>query len=545
MPAWYGMAEWAFVFVRVLRLGGSGDTPEFIDECAAKVDGDSSVPTGGPASGWRQSWVVSRSHRFVGAQFSPAIATRLTRRNGGGVNSVLSGVSVILMLPAALLWRLDDHSTSSSRGITTYYRAIGTVIALVAYVLGVAGFAIGSSSTKSTTGGGGGGGPTTVSKLSTQHARAGIAFFAIAYCVLPVVGLILLGRRGCRKRERDVSPTPSGKSSSDDHELVSTPAPAPAAALTPRPSLKHKAQLSLTSFFGGSHETAAAAGEEQQPAKGFEVVNRRRQSQSVNLDRAFPSLDGSDNGAAASGNGGVPPASPPRDKRAASDAPYPTVMAPHHNNNTLPHTPPYQTLGSPTKPSSMLPLNRGAEAYRAWRPGLRVGRRFGSMLLQAVILFGIVYLLVTIYGHAVLFGLAIAWAVLYYLGLAVLAWTGRPSYESVLVILLSGFRSGPPSSSPPEHHRSAAGEEGVMAGGGGAAGVMVQQPGPPHRPGSRAPSSSFFSGRPMSDDSHTGYLSDADEDLDEEALQRRAEHEMSEREVIVMTVPRRQLRITN
>jgi hypothetical protein len=434
---------------------------------------------------------------------------------------VLSGVSVIVMLPAALLWRLEDPSTSSRIGRVTYYRAMGSVFAIVAYIIGVAGFAIGISSAKPM---GGAAGPTG-SKLSSSHARAGVAFFAIAYCVLPVVGAIALGRKVFKHKEREHTPTPSGKSSSDDHNLVAKPNPSSATrsapVLTTPPSLSQETQLSLTSLFGGSEAVAS-----EEPTRGFEVVNRRRKSQSVALDRAFPSSEASTAGV------NTVPTSPPRSER-ASDALSPTAVS-SFIPPTLPQALPYQSPNSP----SVVPLNT-AQAFQA-RPRLPVGRRLGSILLQAVILFGIVYLLVSIHGNAILFGLAIAWAALYYLGLAALAWTGSPSFESILVNLLSGFRGRPTSASPVQPSPATEVETGAAVAGAGAAGVV--QAAPKRQSG---PPSSFFSGRPLSDDSYAVYFSDGDEDLDEESLQRRAEHEMSEREVVVMTVPRRQLRITN
>jgi hypothetical protein len=404
------------------------------------------------------------------------------------------------MLPAAFLFRSDRPSASWGKGI---YSQIGFSIAFPAYIIGLAGFGIGAHSAHSL---------LPLSKLSTPHAKAGIAFFVLAYCVVPIVGAAVFS---LETYKGDKSSTPPEKSLSDDYNHVLVPVPA---TLQRRRTLRHRLQRSISSFFSIGKD-ATETDQEDPGARSFQVVSRRRPP--IGLERL---------------------AHAPESERKLGHS----RNASRGSDIQLSHL--QQSPQYPTTPSSIVPLrgvggpvdeHQHQQQQNGGGGGQRLLRCAFSVMSQAVIMFGIVYLLVSISDHSVLFGLAIAWSGLYYVGLVVLAWIGRPSSESLLVTLVSVFRGGAVVQPAATRHggRGGAGAVGEEA-------AQQQQVTTPRQRQSSLAHSSYFSGAPMSDDSHGGHYF-TEEDVDDETVQSRAEQEMSQREVVVMTVPRRQLRVVN
>lgn len=178
------------------------------------------------------------------------------------------------------------------------------------------------------------------------------------------------------------------------------------------------------------------------------------------------------------------------------------------------------------------------------------------ILLHSSILALLVLTLVALWNCAPIaaFAIFLAWAIVFYAILLILAWHGRPR-NSILTTIIHRLRVHPPSqlvarqtaacSAPPTPRPlSLAGME-PMVTASDARGPYIHQP--PHRSVLSSPSNEDDYITATSHGGHRSVEGDSDGDENDDERQRRIEDEMNRRDVfsIVTTAPKRRLWIAN
>ncbi|RPD67309.1 hypothetical protein L226DRAFT_499391 [Lentinus tigrinus ALCF2SS1-7] len=506
-----------------VSANGAGVTVEYMTQCAAALS-KSSTSSGTPTSTSGSSTESSGSGSSTGqASSSPSVTFPY---NTSAIHKSLAAVSVALFFPAVALYRLSAPSIISSqlsdRNLALMY--LGIIVGVAAYALGVVGFA--TSFTSITTSSASSLARRSASSLhlKTSHAQAGVALFAGLYVLVPLLQLIALCLRRPEPKEPETESRLHAESTAEKSSMNER-AGSPSARSEPVASQRSGGKRRVRSWAGigtwagitgrRSNETAATDEQGQTPSqRSFEVVNRpiRQRRASGNSLAAFsdprpthtprnlsdmswldPRLN--TNGA----GGGVSPVD-----RREPWTPGTTPMEITSTNGLM------MSHGPPDHPVLPAPFE-----------GL-VHLLFHAFLLALTVLS-----LVALWQRApkAAFGVFLAWTVVFYAVLFVLAWFGHPR-ESILSVIFSRLRTEPAFSpsvavpfpsdgrGPYQHHQ------------------------PPYR----------ANGIDHDYATSHGHMSpdvDDDDDEDEETRQRRIEEELSRRDVSIVTVPRRRLYLLN
>ncbi|GJE84122.1 hypothetical protein PsYK624_001970 [Phanerochaete sordida] len=494
---------------------GTGVTVTFMKNCASPVSGSSGT---GSSSG-----LSPTSSTGLPSPTKTGSTVAVARFDTSVVHMSLAPVSAALILPAIVFYRLSLPSVSSAQvsnsRIGFFY--LTSVTALVAFALGVGGLATAFTSLHYTT--------SSIVKrssvphLSTAHGRAGIALFVGLYGLVPalIAASILLKWRDndmalAAKRQRTTSNDLAekiGLRSSSPFIPDALPAEAPHAPervssgdrLSPWPFGHIAARR--------SSESATADGHSSPSTQSFEVVRRGRHAsgQSLaafsdprpNAPRNLSDLSWMDRRRSVNTVGDIDYANAQLHRRAQMP-PTPGTVEGMSMKDTIPDT---SAAGAPAQLPGALDT-------------------LVHVLLHAFVLAVCVLASIALWDRAPVaaFAVFVAWTACCYLAIGVLAWHGIPS-ASVLTVVLARLRSAP----PPD---AAAGVPFPPAG----AGPYQHQPA--YRVDHDYPTSLSHAGHTVEDD-------EDDDDEDEDARQRRIEEEMSRRDVMNVTVPKRRLVLMN
>ncbi|KAI0053628.1 hypothetical protein FA95DRAFT_1552125 [Auriscalpium vulgare] len=534
-----------------IDAAGQGVTVQYLTSCVSPLNKpQSSAPATHSASpsSTRSSPTPSSS-----SQIPPASRSSQHAFDTSVVHKVLAPVSLVLLLPAILLYRLSLPTTTSiipDKSVGFKYTCLLAVV--VAYGVGLAGLATSFTSTtrqqSNDTALTKRASPDTV--LKTTHGRAGLALFVALYGVMPILFLLhSLGRRmfvSVRTGKLNIRPERRRANSTDTAEKLNSfrqpmdgvessaaalsQATSPLPDTTPRSRLHSWGKSSLLNTLVGrrSTETDTAAEAIGAPSThAFEVVNRpvrtRHHSTSgtINLSesshrmpRNLSELSWLDRR---------------RSVHAVGELDYALTQI---HNQGLPPTPATAEVLAPELPTP---------AQRPLMPPL--GEAFLRALLHALVLGLCVLTLIALWLRAprATFGLFLAWTVAFYVILVALAWRGRPQ-TSTLTTLLSRLRGDAPFVPVPTRTPLASRAMSMT----GTTDQLLLMP-DPRGPYLHQPPFHIAHEDDLLSTSHASPRSEegVDSDDDEDARQRRIEDEMGRRDVSIVTVPKRKLWITN
>ncbi|KAG0709621.1 hypothetical protein DFH29DRAFT_841147 [Suillus ampliporus] len=511
-----------------INADGANVTIQYISQCAVQLTSASSTPSGSP-SGSPSTPSNSQSYQSYDVSF---------------VHKLLAPLSLAILLPTILLLRLAlppaQTHRPTDRNLALLY--LSAVVALAAYGVGVGGLISSFTSISSTM-------TTSRTVLQTGHGIAGLALFIALYVMVPFLYLFSLccSRSRPPKEVTDHAEAITSRANSTDtaEKLAAYNAPQhsqyPPSPHTPRARLH---SWGGSSFWLGrrSREGRTSIDSESMhssgPQRAFEVVNRpARTRKSSTNGLAYPNVDAYQR---------VPVA--PRslgdvdwlDRRRSLNAVNELDLVSGHGQRGL------------INPNSSAPNTAEIVSTRALMPTPTFPRVthelpplfeiclhiFFHTLVFALCILSLVALW---YGaHLALFAVFLLWTVIFYFCLFTLAWHGRPR-RSMLTYLLARFRAeSPPAVSPgtpTSRPLSAVGTEQYPFPT-DTRGPYLHEP--PYRAARGHDDVSTSIGGPRSVE--TDY---DDDDVDEEARQRRIEEEMGRREVSIVTVPKRRLWITN
>lgn len=500
---------------------GQGVSVKFLQQCASPV----SQSPGAGSSGGHSPTSTGNHPSPTGTGSTVAV----TRFDTSTVHKSLAPVSAALILPAIVFYRLSQPSVASAHStnarIGFFY--LTALTALVAFALGVVGLATAFTSLRYTT--------SIVKRssvphLTTSHGRAGIALFVGMYGLVPVLiaaSFLLKWRQNdaalAAKRQRTTSNDLAEKMGLRSGSPF-TPDTLPAEPHAPE-RVSSGDRLSPWPFghiapARRSSEDGTADDHSSPSTKSFEVTNRgqhRARHASAhslaafsdprpapNSPRNLSDLSWMERRRSVNTMGDIDYANAQLQRRAQMP-PTPGTVEGMSMKDTIPDT----TL--PGQP----PLMPGALDTLI------------HVLLHAFLLAVCVLSIIALWNRASVaaFAVFIAWTVLFYVLILVLAWHGVPS-ESVLTVLLARLRS------PPPPDPAAGGVPFPTAG----TGPYQHQPTYRVTHEHEYPTSISHGGMTVEDD---------DDDEDDDARQRRIEEEMSRRDVSIVTVPKRRLFLTN
>ncbi|KZT60171.1 hypothetical protein CALCODRAFT_515554 [Calocera cornea HHB12733] len=501
-------------------------------------------------------------------------------------HKVLSAVSIAGFLPCLLVLRYASGPVPGRREYSLALIYLASMFALIAYAVGVAGFATALTTTYRVTM------PLSTRDVSssdflqTAHGQAGLALFILLYVLVPAWAGVMfcLGRlRGPKspkpdsvsmmektRETRDSSSTGAGFSDIQqrytDANNDATPLPPPPPGTTPEererkarrissPSIvkakigdwvghrkRRVSESAVTVTSPSSSHTAIHSPASTPPRTGqsFEVVNRPRRISGPS-GRLMPN----DHYRRKTAQSLSDISWLERRGHIGSVAEHDLEMTHAKANSSADHSPPQ--VGGPDYFNSPQLSNTAAPP-----PPIRTSNQFPQLptvifrsFLFAVLTFACILVLVALRqrGPTWAFAVFLVWTILFYAIVLGLAWYGRPRPSSLAVILARIREDGhpppttraqlpnqspdmarsPPSTRPPSRT--------------GLGPYTYHQP-PYHRAASHEEDALSGSGYPMS-------IESGDEDEDDGERQRQMEAEMSNRDVVVMTVPRRQLKIVN
>ncbi|KAH8929118.1 hypothetical protein BT69DRAFT_1276546 [Atractiella rhizophila] len=542
----------------VLRLHGGNPVTDsvqggmtYLSQCATKVV----IP---PSTTSSSAPTTSTS---TTSTTTPAVTSHSDQWTVSSSHQYLSGLSIVIALPSILLLRYASSPPSTFLGFSTL---------AISYTLGVAGAAIGLSTAKvededktlirraDTP-------ASEPSILSTLHAQVGVAVFAVVYGALPLLYLLLFCR-GVRNKEdmekgQTVSqtekvpigipllepteektpmspnsefsliPTPpsahhfegnrnvnvsrplrrpsahssvfENSDSDTDEDADASPNPPSAWKFKKRPRLvkqrRDKAgSMSGATVAGEEGLNEVAEGEELNEFKprsnsvsSFQVLNRKRQSTASQPGRSSTSDLGS---------------------RPETPAP---LLTSHSRNQSYMSTFNSYLNGSSQYQSVNMQANASDTARSTNSPRMpphvheyrRITKRqcIAAIALHVALIFSAIYLLATLFSTSKgLFGAFLAWVLIFYVLFILLAAKGHPQNSSVAILLERRKTQATPPNVPSE------------------------------LPSKNVPPQNIRRG--SSDDT-----AELEEEDDDDAAERR----LSEREVQVMTIPKRKLSVIN
>ncbi|KAI0080895.1 hypothetical protein K474DRAFT_1704432 [Panus rudis PR-1116 ss-1] len=534
---------------------GTGVTVEYMTQCAQAKSSptDSSSPSSTRSSGPGPTGTPSDTPTASQRQYDTSV-----------IHKSLAPVSVALVLPAVVLFRLS-FAPELFAGSFLALPYLSLLVGVAAFGVGVGGLASAFTSITTTSNVVKRDGSSSINLL-TAHGRAGLALFIGLYALIPILlaistyigvrrtgSLPLFGGR-VRVDSDNVSPekldaagraTPLNGASSID----GASAPSEDQSQTQSQPTRSRRARSWHSFSAWhtrtarsparvSHESESIRDAASSPPPGtvrsFEVTNRpaRVKHWSSHSVSAFADFR---------------PTAPPRnqsdaswlDRRRISNA---TGEVDYALNPIHPSTPGTavvdvtSTRGLMVGPPQLDPA-RMPPAFDA----------FVHVLLHALLLGLCILSLIALWQRApkAAFGVFLAWTVVFYVIIFVLASRGIPK-ESVLSVTISRLRGDPaiPHTRVPSHSPSRPlSDYGVDA---VPFPIESRSPYQYHQPPYRATSQEHdYMGYPASSQGHDALGVDDYGDEDDETRQRRIEEEMSRREVSIVTVPRRKLFLTN
>ncbi|KZT74265.1 hypothetical protein DAEQUDRAFT_660198 [Daedalea quercina L-15889] len=523
---------------------GQGVTVQFMSQCASALSPQATQTSAQPSA------------TGGGSPTPSVLSTPTAPYDTSVVHKALSPISLALMFPVVIGARLSMASVASAQPPGHVLIAVTSiVVAVAAYALGVAGLATSFTSIASTSASS----STSLIKraansslaLKTAHGRAGLALFIVFYFIIPLLfAFAACYQRRSRRPDETVTNGADGRSRVNSTEpgekegLYNGRAASPlrsADAHTgkPRPRTRSWAGLSHLGVAGrrsseSTHESAAAPPPSH---RSFEVVNRpaRTRRASGNSLAAFsdPRKPGYPrNLSDTSWFDGR------RSMSAVGEVTYPLNELSHRAEPSTPGT----TILDMTSTSGLMPP--------AWLTTPEMPRPIDSflhVLFHASLLALCVLSLAQLWLRAprAVFVVFLIGTVLFYLALLALAWSGRPRY-SVLTVLLARARGHPthaactPGNATPSRPLSATGSEIPFP----TEQRSPYQHYPPYRAASTIPPEEYPASL-----SHNGHavneVNDDDDEEDEDTRQRRIEEEMNRRDVSIVTVPRRKLFLTN
>lgn len=565
-----------------VNANGAGVAVQYMSSCVAALTQTPTTTSG--TSSAKPSGTTSPTSPSGTSPLTPSPVQYDTSLS----HKLLAPLSVVLLLPAVILYRLSLPSVFSSQAS---HRPIGLVyssalVALAAFGVGVAGLAFSFTSMTSTKSNSG------LSKralsddvLKTAHGKAGLVLFIALYGLVPVLALLFVGWRSlsgppAKGEEGKLARGRSRANSTDTAEKLNsyrtpgTPGQQSigrSAAASPQPEVSPQRRRFHSwggpGLFPGirgreartSTESATESEASEGPQRAFEVVNRpqrtRHHSTTGTLTlsdfshqhripvapRSLGDLSWLDRRRSVNAVvSTLPSVSPPqtRNRRVLPVSVNQGELdyALHQiNNRTVPQTPvPTDMLstqalmaGTPSVPPPHATMPPMAEVVL-------------HTLFHALILALCILSLFALWDRApkATFAVFLAWTIACYALLVWLAWTGRPrnSTLTVLLIRVRGEGQMPIATTTPSPSRPLS-----MAGTDqypfptDSRGPYLQQP-----PFRAAHEDDYYS------NSHGGPGPSAEDDPgSEEDEQRRIEEEMDRRDVSIVTVPKRRLWIAN
>ncbi|KAI0068702.1 hypothetical protein BV25DRAFT_1817611 [Artomyces pyxidatus] len=533
-----------------VNANGQGVSVQYLTSCASAI---TSKPTSHTSSASSGTPTGSPSTTSPSTTSPPPSNVTLPTYNISLTHKILAPVSIVLLLPAIILYRLSLPSTttlqsSSNASSLTFMSGLAV---LVAYGIGIAGL---TSSFTSISRPGSGAltkrGPPPNTVLKTAHGQAGLALFVALYGLIPVLflsyfvwqRLAFSARNG---RPLSLRPERRRADSTDTAEKLNAFKPStdatgqsnvgPSRATSPPPGhtpSKAKARSWGASFFlhrdGRASSESAAETEATNGHRPFEVVNRPARVRHASTSGTINLSDSSHR-------------MPPRnlselswlDRRRSVNAVGELDYALSQlNNRPTPSTPAtaevlMQHLPSPQARRAVMP------------PTVEIVLH---SLLHALILGMCVFTLIALWSRAprATFAVFLAWMAVFYITLLGLAWNGRPQ-NSTLTVLVSRLRGDVQFTAVPTATPIAS-RPMSMSGTTDHLPFQTEGRGPYlHQPP--------FQAAPHEEDVYStshGPLSDGEvSEEDEDTRQRRIEDEIGRRDVSIITVPKRKLWITN
>ncbi|KII94622.1 hypothetical protein PLICRDRAFT_148646 [Plicaturopsis crispa FD-325 SS-3] len=527
-----------------VNASGTGVSIQYLQSCASAIAPlpPSATSSGTPSSGSSSS------------PSSPSSSQSATRSSfdTSAAHKILAPLSVVLLSAAVILARLGSNSVRDLEGAKGRLPLLysSAAVAVVAYGVGIGGLAssfssitITSSLVKRTS-------PSLI--LKTGHGKAGLALFIGLYGLVPL--LFLLSSRMLRPRrnspdtdnaehhktresnetaEKAVrSRTTSGTSrgttppASPKSRLRNIGGPGPSSWSTPRE--------------GSSTPSNDLAAGESTP-RGFEVVNRPNRTRRVSGQTlAVPGSDHSHySPVTAKSLGDISWLERRRSLNAVGELDYALTQASRAPRAPTPGTADMrstQALMSESIPRSSLPQfpNTSQSVFR--------------IVLHAFLLGLCILSIIALWSSSRAgFAVFVAWTVVFYITLGVLAWNGRPRV-SILTAIVSRLRGQqqpiPPTPAAPASPRPTSPHPQSEL----SFPFPTDNRGPYlHQPAFRATVSDGHDDTPYAHGGPRSVETDADDDDDEDddTRQRRMEEEMGRRDVSIVTVPKRRLWITN
>ncbi|KAK7061713.1 hypothetical protein R3P38DRAFT_2831102 [Favolaschia claudopus] len=418
------------------------------------------------------------------------------------LHKLLAPLSVGLLLPAFLLFRLTSIPFNGSRGspLTHALYHVSCFLGVVGYGLGVAGLVLAFTTLSSSDS------TAKPSLLSTTHGQAGLALFILLYGLLFLLAILHLLTR-CMKRELV---TERKRTDSD----VTEKEPLPRSTLTPSPAFSFRRQASSwgpsswrkvredsLSVDSGSGEMPDFANPPS-AQRTFEVLNRPARTRRGSGSHSSMPLTHLSHQSGSQSLGDLDWLNRRRSLTAVDEL----------DNAAPPPSTPGTLLEAPGPSAPNMP------------PPLSILLRF---LFHASLAAFCIFCLVTLWTKSPSsrsgFGIFLAWTVAFYVTLFISSWRGHPD-RSTLTLLFQRLRAEPqprPAAPRPSISDTLPGTE-----------ENVTFPYTHHRPAYR---------RALLSEAPSPQSAESDEEDDD-----RAENEMRRRDVSFFTThPKRALRITN
>ncbi|KAG9317303.1 hypothetical protein JVU11DRAFT_1501 [Chiua virens] len=516
-----------------LNANGTGVTVQYMTQCASQL---TSVPTPTSSPGAPSSTATSGT-THSSESFNVSFVHKLT-----------APLSIALLFPAILVARLAlppaNVTHQTNRRNPAFYLA--SVIAILAYGLGVAGLVTSFTSIRSTVG---------VTKrsatsliLRTPHGIAGLILVIALYVVVPLLFLFLFFRPVQRLPGKEVerSEAAADRSNSADtaEKLGSNPAPRQT-QYPPSPPASPRVRLHSwggSSFWLGrrSREGRTSIDSESMhssgPQRAFEVVNRPARVRRASINGlAYPNIEVYQRVPVVPRSlGDVDWLDRRRSLNAVNELDYHVNhgRTHGHSNVSTPNTAEMLSTRA-LVPTAVFPRTM-YEIPPPFELSLRI---FFHMLILALCVLSLVALWYR--APMSLFAVFLLWTVIFYVCLFALAWHGRPgkSFLSTLAARMRGPLPQPTVSpgTPTSRPLSMTGTDQYPFPT-DTRGPYLHQP--TYRPAGHDDVSTSQGPRSVETD-------EDDDDIDEDTRQRRIEEEMGRREVSVVTVPKRRLWITN
>ncbi|GLB33795.1 hypothetical protein LshimejAT787_0106790 [Lyophyllum shimeji] len=498
-PVWSGFGDGK------LRTGvnanGAGVGVTFMTKCASEI----SSPTGTSPSS-----TTSFPNSTMPAQSLHRFDTSLTHK-------ILAPVSLAILQAAFLLFRFTSplYRTGGLRVKNVYGSA---VLALVAYALGIAGFATAFSAISAPKLA-----PASGLHLQTGHGIAGLIFFALLYAILPLLLVLYSYNSRPSTLAQDsvgekIEPAPAGSPTAtetyDWPSSRSAPQSLHNASSPSSPRLRTNSWGPSSTMYR-SHEGRLSSDSESlrspSPKRGFEVLNRTpRARQPSGSWLAVPFAE-----ASVDRLRDIDWLQRRRSVNAVGELDYALTQLRREQILSTPATADGLMATTPPNPSPPPLASPDVSTVTL------------HIVFQALFLGMSILTLIALWSRApkATFGVFLAWTLAFYIIMATFAWQLRPDRS-----LLSVARSRLSPQRQTAATRTASITEVTP-------GPYVHQP--PHQVASGRDDASLSQAGPLSAEA------DEEDDVDDETRQREIEGEIARRDVSIVTIPKRKLWVAN